>query len=88
MWGEGNMTGYVCELCQIFFSSPDSFCEHLKTHSRQELEALRKLALLDIQDPKKHDDLVWEMIKMEYFEGLKRLEKKTQTEPKASLTPQ
>jgi len=67
--------GYVCELCQVFFSSPDSFYEHLKEHSREELEALRKLALLDIQDPKKHDDLVWEMIKMEYFERLKGLEK-------------
>jgi hypothetical protein len=71
--------GYVCELCQIFFSSPDSFYEHLKEHSREELEALRKPALLDIQDPKKHDDLVWEMIKMEYLERLKELEKKTET---------
>jgi len=68
------MIGYVCELCQTFFSSLESFYKHLQTHSRQEVEALKKLALLDIQDPKKHDDLVWEMIKMEYFERQRMLE--------------
>jgi len=54
-------------------------------HNREELEALRKLALLDIQDPKKHDDLVWKMIKMEYFERKRMLENSARTKVSAKL---
>jgi len=36
--------GYVCELCQRYYSSEEAYCEHLKTHTPKELGILRKIA--------------------------------------------
>lgn len=36
---------YDCELCNRHFPTPDEFYKHLKLHSKEEVELLRKIAL-------------------------------------------
>ena len=38
------MIRYVCELCQMYYSSEVTYYEHLKTYTTKELEVLRKIA--------------------------------------------
>jgi hypothetical protein len=41
--------GFVCELCQLFFSSKADFYKHLDTHSRREVLELKKIAEKKLQ---------------------------------------
>ena len=66
--------GYVCELCQIRFTSEESFLEHLSEHSMEEIEALKRLAELSLKDEEAYETLCWELIRLEYFERLKENE--------------
>jgi len=41
--------GFVCELCQFFFSSEADFYKHLCKHSREEVLELKRIAEKKIQ---------------------------------------
>lgn len=66
--------GFICELCQRLYSSEESFLEHLSEHSKEEIEALKKLAELSLKDEEAYETLCWELIRLEYFERLKEAE--------------
>lgn len=67
--------GFICELCQRLYSTEKSFLEHLDEHSVEEVEALRKLAELGVSDPEKYEKLVWETLRLEYWERRKAKER-------------
>lgn len=64
--------GYVCELCERLFTSEESFLKHLKEkHTREEVEKLKLLAKLALENQEAYEELLWEMRRMEYFERKK-----------------
>jgi hypothetical protein len=62
---------FVCELCDK--SIPiEEFLQHLDSHSRQEVEALRQLAYVAIQNPDGYENLRFELLSVDHEEHLKR----------------
>lgn len=61
---EGMLT---CELCQIQFSE-EAFYEHLKTHTKEEVEALKRLAELSLKNREAYEELRWQLVVLEYTE--------------------
>lgn len=57
----------VCELCSRRFTE-EGFFEHLKEHSEEEVEALKRLAELSWKNKEAYETLCWELIRLEYFE--------------------
>lgn len=62
---------YLCELCQKMYSE-EGFKEHLRTHSREEILALKRLADLHATNPEGYEKLVWETLRLEYWAAKQR----------------
>jgi len=60
----------VCEFCSRRFTE-ELFLEHLSEHSKEDIEALKRLAELSLRDEEEYKALCWELIRLEYFERLK-----------------
>jgi len=56
---------YVCELCNFSTNSEEAFSEHLRKHTKRELQKLWELTKLSIEDPERYEELMWELIKVE-----------------------
>jgi cephalosporin-C deacetylase-like acetyl esterase len=65
---------FECELCEK--SIPiEEFLQHLDSHSRQEVEALRKLAYIAIHNQDGYENLKLELLTLEHQEHVKREKK-------------
>jgi len=62
---------FVCELCQMQYSSEKGFLKHLNTHSKEEVKTLKKLAELDLRDPERYEEIVERLV---LWEARKRME--------------
>lgn len=66
---------FVCELCQRRYLGEKGFLKHLDSHTFEEVKALKKLTELSLRDEGKYKDLCWELIRMEYFLRLDKMDK-------------
>ena len=61
-----------CELCNRVWASTNletilqQFYEHLSKHTREEVEALRKLAKLQIENPEAYEELKETLTEFDY----------------------
>jgi hypothetical protein len=61
-----------CELCNKVFASNsfegvlEQFSEHLKQHSREELEVLKRLAELELKNPVAYEELKETLTEFDY----------------------
>ena len=65
---------FVCELCDKSIRI-EEFLQHLDSHSRQEVEALRQLAVCAVENPDEYENLTLELLSVEHEEYLKREKK-------------